>query len=126
LFDLLSRHRENRQHLNHNLYDNVNHSWCLWNFCIGLEPFEKALNVFKDVDKSIMASSNVLGCLNHWFVMTGDVADSEDNHQEQDSNSSKDHLGGREYLEHEQSVAGFGRTNLSETYQANALGECSG
>ena len=63
LLDLLRRDRQNRKHLNHNLSNYVHHFWCRRHLSIVFKASEKILYAFKDVDESILACSNILGCL---------------------------------------------------------------
>jgi hypothetical protein len=53
----LGRDRKNRQHLNHNLDDNVAHSpsWC--DASIHFKPAGEIFNAVKDIDKLVLAGA---------------------------------------------------------------------
>jgi hypothetical protein len=63
LFDFLRYDPKNRENLNHYLNDNVHHFRGRSHFCVDLETSEKHLNPFKDVDKCILARSNIFSSL---------------------------------------------------------------
>ena len=59
LFDFLRCDSKNGENLDHNLNDYIRHFHRRLNFCVDLETSEKHLNPFKDVDKCILARSNI-------------------------------------------------------------------
>ena len=63
LLDFLCCDPENRENLDHYLNDYVHHFRGRLRFCVDLETSEKHLNPFKDVDKCVLARSNIFSCL---------------------------------------------------------------
>src|SRR5260221_51366 len=61
LFNLLCRNGEDRQYLNHDLHDGVRHCWGRLNFGIQLQPPEKSLYTFENINEHVLTRINVLG-----------------------------------------------------------------
>jgi hypothetical protein len=60
LLDLLQRHPENGENLNHYLNDYIHHFRSRPHFCERLETSEKLFNGLKGLHKTVLASPNVL------------------------------------------------------------------
>jgi hypothetical protein len=63
LLDLLCRNPEDRENLDHYLNDYIHHLCRWWYSCVGLEAPEEHFDALKDVDKSVLTCSSILGCL---------------------------------------------------------------
>ena len=63
LFDLLRSNSQDRQHLDHNLDNDIHHLHGRRHFCIDLQASEKHLNAFEYVNKSVLARPGIPSCL---------------------------------------------------------------
>jgi hypothetical protein len=63
LFDFLCCDSKNRENFDHYLNDYVHHFRGRPHFCVDLDASEKHLDPLKHVDKSLLACSNIFGCL---------------------------------------------------------------
>ena len=63
LSNFLGHNTEDRDNLNHNLDDDVSHGRGWSELYIFLEPLEKGLHPAEQVDKSILASADILHSL---------------------------------------------------------------
>src|SRR6266576_6652279 len=63
LLDLLCRDPQNGENLDHYLNDNIQHIRSRRLLCVGLKTSEKHFNALEDVDKSVLACTNILNCL---------------------------------------------------------------
>jgi hypothetical protein len=63
MIHLLCRDRKDRQHLNHNLNDQVTHFPSRCDASIYLNPTEEMFNAVKDIDKLVLAGARSLSSL---------------------------------------------------------------
>ena len=65
--DLLRHDPKDREDLNHDLYDDVRHSCGRLDVCVFFKTLKKVFHAAKQVDKSILASANILDGLSDVF-----------------------------------------------------------
>jgi len=63
LLDLLCRSPKDRKNLHHDLDHHIHHLGSRWYLRVDFETPEKVFNVFKYVDESFLARTNVSSCL---------------------------------------------------------------
>jgi hypothetical protein len=69
LINLLCRDGEDRQYLNHDLYDGVRHCCGRLNFCIRHQPPEKLLYTLENIHEQVLVRIDILGRLADIVVM---------------------------------------------------------
>jgi hypothetical protein len=74
LLYLLCRNSQDIQYFNHYLHYDVRHRRVWSNLGIGLQAPEEVLDAFKDVNKSLLSSDNILSRLRSFRVKPGSVA----------------------------------------------------
>src|ERR1700761_8149106 len=96
--DFLCHDPKDRDNLNHDLDDDVCHGRRRSDLYICLEPLKKVFYTAKQVNKSILASADILNTLRGMLVVKTPTRVKEDAHLEEDTNASKYRVCRWEYL----------------------------
>ena len=100
-FNLFGCESKNRQQFNHYFYEYLRHSLSEGDLCYNLQSIQEYFDAFKNFDKSIVFFIDVLDRLEDLDIVSSEKsADKEgDTHCEKYTDSRKDVLYGRGYLE---------------------------